>query len=127
MTLSTSKNITLKGMAMIDNVQVVSLTATITTDGGNSYTNNAVINESMYRGNTEAIRKDIAEFQDLLYSEEDSIKAEASNAPDMLIQPETQVFKTQEGKPNFVVKVPAEPVPSVLSEATNDIEPTVVE
>lgn len=76
MTLVTNKSVTLQGQSMIDNVQVLSMTATITTDGGNTTYTTSVFNDSVYAANHEAVRKDADDFQDLIWAVEDEIEAD---------------------------------------------------
>ena len=76
MALETRKQITLSGNSAIDGQVVVSLTATIPDDTGVGNINQYVQNTELYEKNKVAVRKDVRDFQDMVYAIEDEIAAE---------------------------------------------------
>ncbi|SDQ18565.1 hypothetical protein LHA31_10370 [Carnobacterium viridans] len=76
--LKTTKQITLTGNAMINEQNVMQLTATIPSDTGVGSINQYVQNAALYEANKAQIRRDIAEFTALVYEVEDEMAAEAS-------------------------------------------------
>ena len=74
--LKTTKQITLTGSAMVDNVAVVNLNATIPSDTGVGNINQYVYNPELYDANKSKLRADIAEFTALVYEIEDELAAE---------------------------------------------------
>lgn len=75
--LKNSKSITLNSSSMIGEEKVLDLTAIIpdTTKVGNI--NQYVENIELYEANRAEVRRDIAEFQDMVYEIEDSLLAES--------------------------------------------------
>ena len=74
--LKTTKQITLTGNAMIGDVTVVNLNATIPSDTGVGNINQYVYNSALYDANKSKVRADIAEFTALVYEIEDELAAE---------------------------------------------------
>ena len=74
--LKTTKQITLTGSAMVGNVAVVNLNATIPSDTGVGNINQYVYNAELYDANKSKVRADIAEFTALVYEIEDELAAE---------------------------------------------------
>lgn len=70
--LKTSKNITVIGESLVNNVQVVYMQATIKTDGTNnaSITKN-ITNQELYNKNRTEVRADMEAFEDEVYKIED--------------------------------------------------------
>jgi len=75
--LKTTRQITLTGNSMIGEVNVVNLNATIPSDTGVGNINQYVNNAELYDANKAAVRKDIADFQALVYEVEDEMAAES--------------------------------------------------
>lgn len=73
--LKTTKQITLTGNAMINEQNVMQLTATIPSDTGVGSINQYVQNAALYEANKAQIRRDIAEFTALVYEIEDEVAA----------------------------------------------------
>lgn len=71
--LETNKSITLNGTSKINDTQVVYMTATVSTDGGNASVNKTVTNQALYNANKTECRKDITDFETQVYAIEDSI------------------------------------------------------
>lgn len=65
----------LSGESQIDGKTVVSMTATLSTDGNSDYVNQSVQAPELYAKNKKEIRKDIAEFQDFIYEQQDALAA----------------------------------------------------
>lgn len=74
--LKTTKSITLNGQSMIGDVQVVNLSATIPDNTGVGNISQYVQNTELYDANKAAVRKDIRDFQDMVYEIEDGFAAE---------------------------------------------------
>ena len=74
--LKTTKQITLTGNAMIGDVTVVNLNATIPSDTGVGNINQYVYNAELYDANKSKLRADIAKFTALVYEIEDKLAAE---------------------------------------------------
>lgn len=75
--LKTTKQITLTGNAMINEQNIMQLTATIPSDTGVGSINQYVQNAALYEANKAQIRRDIAEFTALVYEVEDEMAAES--------------------------------------------------
>lgn len=75
--LNTNKNITLSGTSVIDGVQVVYMSASISTDGGNgANVNKTITNQEVYNANKVQVRADIKAFEEEIYKIEDEIELE---------------------------------------------------
>lgn len=72
--LEVKQNITLNGISKIDGVQVVYMTATISSDGGSgANVNETITNQELYNANKAQVRADIAEFKNKVYEVEDEL------------------------------------------------------
>lgn len=72
--LEVNRNITLTGISKIDGVQVVYMTATISSDGGSgANVNETITNQEVYNANKAQVRADIAEFKNKVYEVEDEL------------------------------------------------------
>lgn len=72
--LELTKNITLSGMSKINGQVVVYMTANLSTDGSSS--NNVsknISNRELYDANKTEVRKDMADFDDMVYAQEDEL------------------------------------------------------
>lgn len=74
--LKTTKSITLNGTSAIGESQVAILNATINTEdvGNNNYVE-TILNKDLYNQNKSEVRKDIAEFKELVYEVQDAQEA----------------------------------------------------
>lgn len=74
--LNINKNITLNGVSLINGVQVVYMSATISSDGGSGANmNKSITNQELYNSNKAQVRADIAEFEQEVYKVEDELLA----------------------------------------------------
>lgn len=72
--LKTNKNITVIGQSLIGEIQVVYMTASVSADGStNANLNTTITNQNLYEANKTECRKDIADFQNMVYAVQDSI------------------------------------------------------
>lgn len=72
--LEVKQNITLTGVSKIDGVQVVYMSATISSDGGaGANVNETITNQEVYNANKAQVRADIAEFKSKVYEVEDEL------------------------------------------------------
>ena len=70
--LKISKNITVIGESLVNNVQVVYMQATIKTDGTNNASiNKNITNQELYNKNRTEVRADMEAFEDEVYKIED--------------------------------------------------------
>ena len=76
MALSKTKSTSLTGESKIDGVTVVRMTASLSTSGGSDYVNQSVLDIDRYNGHKKDVRKDIADFQEYVYEQQDAINAE---------------------------------------------------
>lgn len=76
MALSKTKSTSLTGESKIDGVTVVRMTASLSTSGGSDYVNQSVLDIDRYNGYKKEVRKDIADFQEYVYEQQDAIDAE---------------------------------------------------
>lgn len=74
--LKTNKTINLNGTSEIDGVQVVYMSASISKENGTASINKNISNQDLYNANKVAVRKDMGDFEDIVYSLEDSILSE---------------------------------------------------
>lgn len=81
MALETSKQINLNGYSVIDGQNVVALNASIPSETGVGNVNQYIQNVELYDANRTLVRRDIAEFQTLVYEIEDEITAESAEVP----------------------------------------------
>lgn len=81
MALETNKSISLTGKIMVGDTQVGYLSATIDQQGnGANSVNQFIQNQTLYDANKKEVRKDIADFQQLIYDTEDQLDAEKAKA-----------------------------------------------
>ena len=73
--LTTKKNITITGTSEITGKQAAYLNATVSTGSGNSNVNQSITDEALYAANKAEVRKDIADFQALVYEKQDALTA----------------------------------------------------
>lgn len=72
--LNTNKTINISGTSSIDGQVVVYMSASLSTDGTTQENiNKSVQNQELYSKNKEAIRKDMRDFEDLVYAEQDKL------------------------------------------------------
>lgn len=72
--LEVNRNITLTGISKIDGVQVVYMSATISSDGATgANVNETITNQEVYNANKAQVRADIAEFKSKVYEVEDEL------------------------------------------------------
>lgn len=72
--LNTNKIITINGNSMMDDKIVVYMNATLNTDGSSNETiNKNIQNQELYASNKEAVRKDMRDFEDLVFAEQDKL------------------------------------------------------
>lgn len=72
--LKTGRTITINGNSMIDDKIVVYMNATLNTDGSsNENINKNIQNQELYASNKEAVRKDMRDFEDLVFAEQDKL------------------------------------------------------
>lgn len=72
--LKVDKNITLNGVSLINGMQVVYMSATISSDGGSGANmNKSITNQELYNSNKAQVRADIAEFETKVYEVEDEL------------------------------------------------------
>lgn len=74
--LNTNKTITISGTSTIDGQIVVYMSASLSTDGTTQENlSKTVQNQEAYNKNKEAIRKDMRDFEDVVYAEQDKLAA----------------------------------------------------
>ncbi|CEO05943.1 Uncharacterised protein [[Clostridium] sordellii] len=72
--LNTNKTITISGTSTIDGQIVVYMSASLSTDGTTQENlSKTVQNQEVYNKNKEAIRKDMRDFEDVVYAEQDKL------------------------------------------------------
>ena len=72
--LKTSKTITINGSSIIDGQLVVYMNASLSTDGTSSENiNKNIQNQELYSNNKETVRKDMRDFEDLVFGEQDKL------------------------------------------------------
>ena len=72
--LKTSRTITINGNSMIEDKIVVYMNATLNTDrSSNENINKNIQNQELYASNKEAVRKDMRDFEDLVFAEQDKL------------------------------------------------------
>lgn len=76
MALRKIKATSLTGESVINGTVVVRMTANLSTNGGTDYVNQSVQNTDLYTANKKDVRKDIADFQQYIYDQQDAIDAE---------------------------------------------------
>ncbi|MGL9995076.1 hypothetical protein IGJ41_000312 [Enterococcus sp. DIV1537a] len=78
--LDVKKEIILTGEAKVDEQVVIGLSATIRDGERDSYISQNIYNSELYQKNRISLRKEINEFQERVWSEEDSL-SEKEKAP----------------------------------------------
>lgn len=72
--LNTNKTISINGESKIGGTVVANMYATLSTTGvGNENINKTIINQELYNSNKELVRKDMRDFEDLVFSEQDKL------------------------------------------------------
>lgn len=72
--LNIEKTISLVGKSEINGQQVVYMSATLSLNGvGNETISKNVTNQDLYNANKESVRKDMRDFEDLVYDEQDKL------------------------------------------------------
>ena len=72
--LNTSKSITISGHSIIQGQVVAYMSANLSTDGNtNESLSKNIQNQSLYDSNKEEVRKDMRDFEDLVYAEQDKL------------------------------------------------------
>ena len=72
--LEVVKNITLNGVSKIDGQPVAYMNASLSTDGnGANNVNTKIANRELYNANKEQVRQDIADFDEMMYAQEDEL------------------------------------------------------
>lgn len=70
-----TKNISLTGVSSIGGTQVVYMTASVTTDGGDTSVNKLITDKELYNANKVEVRADMNAFEDAVYEVEDEMHA----------------------------------------------------
>lgn len=72
--LKTSKSITINGTSTIEGQIVVYMNASLSTDGStNASINKNISNQELYNLNKDEVRKDMRDFEDLVFAEQDKL------------------------------------------------------
>lgn len=72
--LTTTKKITIECQSMIDGQQVVYMQGSVSTDGSNNASiTKSIYNQDLYTKNKIEVRKDMADFEALVYETEDNL------------------------------------------------------
>ncbi|WGX77581.1 hypothetical protein QJS64_20185 (plasmid) [Paraclostridium bifermentans] len=72
--LNTSKSITISGQSVIEGQVVAYMTANLSTDGkANENINKTIQNQTLYEVNKDIVRKEMRDFEDLVYAEQDKL------------------------------------------------------
>lgn len=72
--LKTNKTINLNGESRIGDTVVVNMYATLSTTGlDNENINKTILNQDLYNTNKSEVRKDMRDFEDLVYEEQDKL------------------------------------------------------
>lgn len=75
--LKVSKTININGTSEIEGVQVAYMSASISTDGNNASINKNITNQDLYNANKVEVRKDMSDFEDVVYATEDELIKDA--------------------------------------------------
>lgn len=76
--LKTSKSITLTGNSMVNDKPVVYMQANISSDGGTTSHSSSIQDKTLYEPHKVECRKDMADFDQMVYEIEDSIQTEVA-------------------------------------------------
>ena len=72
--LEVVKNMTLNGVSKIDGQPVAYMNASLSIDGnGSNNINTNIVNRELYNANKEQVRQDIADFDEMVYAQEDEL------------------------------------------------------
>lgn len=72
--LKTSKSITINGTSTIEGQIIVYMNASLSTDGStNASINKNISNQELYNLNKDEVRKDMRDFEDLVFAEQDKL------------------------------------------------------
>lgn len=72
--LKIGKTITITGNSIIDQQSVVYMSASLNTDGTSTENiNKNIQNQELYSNNKDAVRKDMRDFEDLVFAEQDKL------------------------------------------------------
>lgn len=72
--LNTTKTISINGESKIGGTIVANMYATLSTTGvGNENINKTILNQELYNSNKAEVRKDMIDFEDLIYCEQDKL------------------------------------------------------
>lgn len=72
--LEVTKNITLNGVSKIGDQIVAYMNANLSTDGnGSNNVNTNIVNRELYNANKVQVRQDIADFDEMVYAQEDEL------------------------------------------------------
>lgn len=74
--LQKSKEISLTGSSVIDGQTVVQMNARISANSMDNYVNQSVVNVDLYNENRKQVRKDLSDFQDFVYDNEDALASD---------------------------------------------------
>ena len=75
--LTTNKSLSISGQSSISGQQVMNFSANIDQSNGRSNITQAVLNKDLYDSNKTEVRKDAADFTDLVYDQEDRLASDA--------------------------------------------------
>lgn len=79
--LNTNKTININGNSIIDGQVVVYMSSTLNSEGlSNESINKNIQNLELYNSNKDIIRKDMRDFEDLVYSEQDKLVNKSESA-----------------------------------------------
>ena len=77
--LNTTKTINLNGESKIGEQVAATMYATLSTNGsGNENINKTILNQELYNENKTEVRKDMREFEDLVYAEQDRLDVDVT-------------------------------------------------
>lgn len=72
--LKVNKNITLNGNSEVNGIQVVYMSASISTDGNsNASVSKSIVNQEVYMANKVEVRADMDAFEEAVYKVEDEL------------------------------------------------------
>lgn len=72
--LKTGRTITINGSSVVDGQIVVYMNASLSTDGtSNENINKNIQNQELYSNNKDSVRKDMRDFEDLVFAEQDKL------------------------------------------------------
>ncbi|MFR3072132.1 MAG: hypothetical protein ACLTK8_04945 [Paeniclostridium sp.] len=72
--LKTTKTISINGNSEIDGQVIVYMSASLSTNGtGSENISKTINNQELYNANKASVRKDMRDFEDLVYAEQDKL------------------------------------------------------